>query len=105
MAKVRTSCTHRCLGTCTDERHEKRYIVKWRDGAQVQHMKTFEKKSDADAHRDKVAPEARQRVTPTVPASSSVTQYAEYWKRLIGPTVKPRTLARYREILALHVLP
>ena len=32
-------------------------------------------------------------------------EYAEHWQRLIGHTVKPRTLARYIEILRLHILP
>ena len=89
---------------CVRKRRGK-YVVDWRDGAGVRHWKTFDKKTDADAHRDKVGPEARQRVTPTVPVSSTVEAYAEHWKRLIQKTVKPRTLARYSEILTLHLLP
>jgi integrase len=34
-----------------------------------------------------------------------MSDYAEHWQRLITHTVKPRTLARYMEILRLHVLP
>jgi len=33
-----------------------------------------------------------------------MAEYAEHWTRFIGPTVKPRTLARYSEILKLHVI-
>jgi hypothetical protein len=76
-----------------------------RDGTGVRRWKTFDKKADGDAHRDKVGPEARQRVTTTVPSTSTVTECAEHWKRLIGQTVKARTLARYSEVLTLHVLP
>ena len=89
---------------CVRKRRGK-YVVDWRDGAGVRHWKTFDKKTDADAHRDKVGPEARQRLTPTVPATSTVKEYAEHWKRLIAQAVKPRTLARYDEILTLHILP
>lgn len=89
---------------CVRKRRGK-YVVDWRDGAGVRHWKTFDKRTDADEYRDKVGPEARQRVTPTVPATSTVGEYTDHWKRLIAPTVKPRTLARYTEILDLHILP
>lgn len=89
---------------CVRKRRGK-YVVDWRDGAGVRHWKTFDKKVDADAHRDKVGPEARHRLTPTVPATSTVKEYADHWKRLIGQTVKARTLDRYAEILDLHILP
>ena len=89
---------------CVRKRRGK-YVVDWRDGAGVRHWKTFDKKTDADAHRDKVGPEARQRVTPTVPASSTVAEYAEHWQRLIAHSVKPRTAERYSELLTLHILP
>ncbi len=89
---------------CVRKRRGK-YVVDWRDGAGVRHWKTFDKKTEADAHRDKVGPEARQRVTPTVPAASTLREYAAHWQPLIAHTVKPRTLARYTEILDLHVLP
>lgn len=89
---------------CVRKRRGK-YVVDWRDGAGVRHWKTFDRKTDADTHRDKVGPESRQRVTPTVPANSTVTEYADHWKRLIGQSVKARTLARYTEILDLHILP
>ena len=89
---------------CVRKRRGK-YVVDWRDGAGIRHWTTFDKKTDADIYRDKVGPEARQRVTPTVPAACTLTEYAEHWKRLIGQTVKPRTLSRYGEILTLHILP
>lgn len=82
-----------------------KYVVDWRDGAGVRHWKSFDRKGDADTFRDHVGQESRQRVTPTIPVSSTMTEYAEHWKRFIGQTVKPRTLARYSEILKLHVLP
>lgn len=89
---------------CVRKRRGK-YVVDWRDGAGVRRWKTFDKKTDADAHRDKVGPEARQRLTSTVPASITLKDYAEHWKSLISHTIKPRTLARYSEILTLHILP
>jgi integrase len=52
-----------------------------------------------------VGPEARQRLTPAVPASITIKDYADHWTLMIGHTVKRRTLARYTEILRLHVLP
>ena len=51
-----------------------------------------------------MGPEARQRLTPTVPASITIKDYADHWTQLISHTVKRRTLARYTEILRLHVL-
>ena len=105
MACVRTSCTYRCPGKCTDKTHEKKYIVDWRDGARVRHWKSFDRKTDADAWRDKVGPEARQRLTPAIPAAITMQDYSDHWTRQIGPTVKRRTLARYTEIIRLHWLP
>jgi hypothetical protein len=46
---------------------------------------------DADAFRDKVGPEARQRLTPAVPATITLQDYADHWTRLISHTVKRRT--------------
>jgi len=89
---------------CVRKRRGK-YVVDWRDGAGVRHWKSFDKKGDADTFRNQVGLEARQRVSPTIPASSTMAEYAEHWKRLIGQTVKPRTLARYSEMMRLHVLP
>lgn len=89
---------------CVRKRRGK-YVVDWRDGAGVRRWKTFDKKTDADAHRDKVGPEARQRVTSSVPASITLKGYAEHWKQLIGHSVKSRTLTRYSEILTQHIFP
>src|SRR5215471_21535980 len=89
---------------CVRKRRGK-FVVDWRDGAGVRHWKTFDRKSDADTFRDKVGPEVRQRLTPTIPATSTIPVYAEHWKRLIAQTVKPRTFDRYAEILTLHILP
>lgn len=86
-------------------RRRGKYVVDWRDGAGVRHWKSFVRKGDADAFRDKVGPEARQRMTPTVPAVITLKDYSDYWVRLISHTVKRRTLARYIEILKLHWLP
>ncbi len=77
----------------------------WRDGAGVRHWRTFDKKGDADDFRDKVGPEARHRLTPTVPATINLEEYVDHWKRLIAHTIKPRTLGRYAEIFTLHILP
>ena len=89
---------------CVRKRRGK-YVVDWRDGAGVRHWKSFDKKGDADAFRDHVGMEARQRVTPTVPATITVEAYVEYWKKSIGHSVKARTLVRYDEIFRLHLLP
>ena len=89
---------------CVRKRRGK-YVVDWRDGIGVRHWKSFDRKGDADTFRDKVGSEARQRLTPTVPTSITVQEYAEHWTQLIGHTVKPRTLDRYAEILTLHILP
>ena len=43
---------------CVRKRRGK-YVVDWRDGAGVRHWKSFDRKGDADAFRDKVGPEAR----------------------------------------------
>jgi site-specific recombinase XerC len=34
-----------------------------------------------------------------------VKEYTGHWWKLISQSVKPRTLARYAEILGLHILP
>jgi len=51
---------------CVRKRRGK-YVVDWRDGTGTRHWKTFDRKRDAESHRDKVGPEARQRVTPMTP--------------------------------------
>ncbi len=89
---------------CIRKRRGK-YVVDWRDEAGVRRWRSFDRKSDADAFRDKVGPEARHRVTPAVPAAITLKDYADYWTLLIGHTVKRRTLARYTEILKLHWFP
>ena len=89
---------------CVRKRRGK-YVVDWRDGAGVRHWKSFDRKGDADSYRDKVGPEARQRLAPAIPATITVENYADHWTLLIGQTVKRRTLARYKEILRLHLLP
>jgi integrase len=86
-------------------RRRGKYVVDWRDGAGVRHWKSFDRKGDADAFRDKVGPEARQRVTPAVPAAITLGDYADHWTILIGHTVKRRTLACYMEILKVHWWP
>ena len=89
---------------CVRKRRGK-WVVDWRDGAGVRHWRTFDRKGDAEAHRDKVGPEARQRLTPSIASTITLTDYAEHWTALIAHTVKRRTLARYVEILRLHLLP
>lgn len=86
-------------------RRRGKYVVDWRDGVGVRHWRSFARKGDADAFRDKVGPEARQRLTPAVPAAITMQDYADHWTMLIGHTVKRRTLARYTEILRQHWLP
>ena len=41
-----------------------KYVVDWRDGAGIRHWKTFDRKGEAETFRDKVGPDARQRLTP-----------------------------------------
>ena len=89
---------------CVRKRRGK-YVVDWRDRTGVRHWKTFDRKTDADAFRDKVGPEARQRLIPTLPASVTIKEYADHWTNLIAQSVKTRTLHRYNEILSLHLLP
>src|SRR5215210_3789165 len=89
---------------CVRKRRGK-YVVDWRDGTGVRHWKTFDRKGDADSFRDKIGPESRHRLSPTIPVISTLKEYAEHWKKLIGQTIKPRTLARYGEILTLHIMP
>lgn len=36
-------------------RRRGKYVVDWRDGAGVRNWRTFDRKGDADAHRDTVA--------------------------------------------------
>lgn len=40
-----------------------------------------------------------------MPASITLLNYVEHWKTLIQSAIKKRTLARYVEILTLHILP
>jgi integrase len=89
---------------CVRKRRGK-YVVDWRDGTGVRRWKGFDKKGDADAFRDTVGPEARQRLRPIVPATITLQDYVDHWKILISSSVKPRTLARYTEILTLQLLP
>jgi integrase len=89
---------------CVRKRRGK-YVVDWRDGAGVRRWKSFDRKGEAETFRDKVGPEARQRLTPVVPATITLLDYVAHWKILIASAVKRRTLARYTELLTLHILP
>ena len=89
---------------CVRKRRGK-WVVDWRDGAGVRHWRTFDRKGDAEAHRDKVGPEARHRLTPSIAATITLADYTEHWTAFIAHTVKRRTLARYAEIVRLHLLP
>ena len=90
--------------TCGRRRRGK-YVVDWRDGAGVRHWRSFHRKDTADAYHDTVGPDARQRLTPTVPAAITMQDYVNHWTLLISHTIKQRTLACYMEILRLHWLP
>jgi len=75
------------------------------DGAGVRHWRSYDRKDNADAYHDKVGPDARQRLTSTVPAAITMQDHVNHWTLLISHTIKQRTLARYMEILGLHWLP
>lgn len=49
--------------------------------------------------------QAELAIQPAVDAEITVGAYAERWLGLIGPSLKPRSLAGYREKLDNHLLP
>jgi hypothetical protein len=49
--------------------------------------------------------EARQTLRPVVDTRITVAQYAERWLAVVQPSLKPRSLAGYREKLDNHLLP
>ena len=107
MACIRTSCTQRCPGKCTDKTHEKRYIVDYRDERGVRKWSTFSKKGDADEFCTSISGLARKRIVSSVPVGITVTDYATLWiQECYGSAKRKRSTAnRYEELLTQHVLP
>jgi integrase len=89
---------------CIRKRRGK-WIVDYRDGADVRHWKTCDTKREAEDFLDAERPKTRQWRQPAVDANITIGQYAVRWLDLIKPTIKPRTYRRYEELWRVHLKP
>jgi integrase len=89
---------------CIRKRRGK-WVVDYRDGAGIRHWKTCETRREAEDFLSKKLPETRQWSKPAVDAGIRFEAYSQRWETMIAATVKPRTLASYKQLLKLHLLP
>src|SRR5262245_8899325 len=82
------------------------WVVDYTDQVGSRHLKTFDKKKDADAWAAATKVEVIRRVHTPASASITVAKAAEEWlesRRLKGR--EPATLAQYRTHVEYHIAP
>src|SRR5918996_3486213 len=77
----------------------------YRDGAGGRHWKTCATRGGAELWLSRIIPESRQWRLPRGSANLTLDDYAPRWLTVIAASVKPRTLASYRQMLQTHLLP
>jgi integrase len=82
------------------------WIVDYFDQAGERHIRTFQRKKDADAYRATVTLDVRQGVHTAPSKSPTVAEAAEAWLKRVEADGRERaTLKGYREHVRLHILP
>ena len=89
---------------CIRKRRDK-WVVDYRDGAGVRRWKTCRTRQEAEDFLAQELPRSRQWTRPVVNPNILLRDYVTRWEGLIANTVKPRTLASYRQIIRLHLMP
>jgi integrase len=82
------------------------WIVDYVDQKGKRHIKTFERKKDADAYRATVTIEVRQGTHTADSASLTIAQAGEFWvKTAEAAGLERTTLVEYRRLLSKHIVP
>lgn len=82
------------------------WIVDYVDQSGERHLKTFDKKKDADSYHDGVRVDVRQGVHVPANKSPTVAEGAEIWIKRIEADGRERTTVRqYRQHVELHIVP
>src|SRR5262249_53688204 len=82
------------------------WIVDYADQEGDRHIRTFEKKKDADAYHNTVKVDVRQGVHTAPSKSRTVAEAGEAWiKSAEADGLEQSTLRQYRQHLALHIAP
>ncbi len=89
---------------CIRKRRGK-WVADYRDGAGIRRWNTFETKRAAEDFLDEERPKTRQWTRPAVHPNVTIRAYKDRWLKLIGPTIKARTVASYTQSLVRHILP
>jgi integrase len=70
------------------------------------HIKTFDKKKDADAYHDSVRSDVRKGIHTAPSKSITVTEAADNWLNRVEADARERsTLDQYRQHVRLHINP
>jgi integrase len=80
------------------------WIADYRDAGGVRRRLTAKSRQEADDLLAEKISEARKGA-PVKPVNATVTEYAERWLAIAETRIKPRTIASYRQLLDLHILP
>ena len=89
---------------CIRKRRGK-WVVDYRDGAAIRRWVTCETRREAEAVLTAKLQQARQLIRPSVDQNITLAAYAERWLGLVQASIKPRTLASYRQTVRLHLVP
>src|SRR5713101_3771956 len=89
---------------CIRKRRGK-WVVDYRDGAAIRRWVTCETRREAEAVLTAKLQQARQFIRPSIDQNISLAGYAERWLGLVQASIKPRTLASYRQTVRLHLVP
>jgi integrase len=99
------SVRKRSWTTKTGEAREA-WVVDYRDQLRHRHIKTFDRKKDAEAHHALVAVRMREGTHTPESRSITVAEAGENWlKSRQAAGLEPATLQNYREHLNKHIIP
>ena len=82
------------------------WIVDYRDSAGVRRWATCRTRREAEEVRADKVKESQQAAAPvTVDREITLAAYAEKWLVQVSENLRPQTLASYRQLLRLYILP
>src|SRR5262245_1133052 len=89
---------------CVRKRRGK-YVVDYRDSADIRRWVTCETRRDAEAILDEKRRESRQGTRPVVDPDINIADYSKRWLSMVRATIKRATYECYDNTLRLHILP
>ncbi|HEY6755568.1 MAG TPA: site-specific integrase, partial [Pseudolabrys sp.] len=82
------------------------FIVDYLDGDGDRHIRTFERKKDADDYHATVRIDVRKGVHTAPSKSITITEAAEHWMKRVEADGRERTtIDQYRQHIDLHIAP